>query len=223
MKSIDGWLDLCSGIGPGFPYAGIKLWERSPNLFCERDEYCRRIINLRFPGRPIATDVKRSDWRFTYATDLVSASPPCQPLSTEGKRLGADDDRDCIPAVLNAIRELQPKFAVIENVPGLLNCPDRPGSDQLYFAGILKHLSESGYDAEWQCIGSSAFFAPWVRARVLITAIARSVKLDWSRTASWEEQIRLSVNELGITNQFGGNGPGIPRIFLQSAAGFSNP
>jgi Site-specific DNA methylase len=160
MKSIDGWLDLCSGIGAGFPYAGIKLWGRSPNLFCEKDEYYRRIINQRYPGRPIATDVNRTEWKFNYNTNLITATPPCQPFSVDGNQLGSNDVKNCFPAVLSAIRELQPQFTVIKNVAGLLSCRTRPGNDQPYFAGILNELSESGYDVEWQAISLAHFGAP---------------------------------------------------------------
>ncbi|WP_422756990.1 DNA cytosine methyltransferase [Microcoleus anatoxicus] len=218
MQHIDGWLDLCSGVGAGFPYAGIKLWERQPNQFCEKDSYCRNILKLRYPSsNGIFADVNYLDDDDDAKPDLITASPPCQPFSVDGKRLAATDDRNCIPAVLTAIRNYKPKFAVIENVVGLLNCPyspgDKPGS---YFGYVLDSLSASGYDAEWICIGSDEFAAPWRRQRLLVIAIARCLEFDWSEVTSWQNQIRTSI--AGIEPDFStrSRGPGIPRKWLST-------
>ncbi|WP_445302017.1 DNA cytosine methyltransferase, partial [Microcoleus sp. N9_B4] len=120
MQSIDGWLDLCSGIGAGFPYAGIKLWERSPNYFCEWNSYCRRILARRFPGIYRIDDIRKCDFNLNSSVQLITASPPCQPFSVDGKRLAVNDSRNCFPDVLRAIQTARPNFAVIENVGGLL-------------------------------------------------------------------------------------------------------
>lgn len=52
------------------------------------------------------------------AVDLLWASPPCQPYSRAGAGLGADDARDGWPATLAAVREVRPRWVVIENVVG---------------------------------------------------------------------------------------------------------
>ena len=207
MQSIDGWLDLCSGIGAGFPYAGIKLWGRAPDIFCEWDSYCRRILAARFPRIYKIDDIKKCNFNLSSKVELITASPPCQPFSVDGKRLGADDERDCFPAVLAAIRQLRPQFAIIENVTGLLTCSKQPGAEQLYFTEILEHLSESGYLCEWQCIGSSAFQAPWMRTRLIIIAIARSIEWRGEQPTPWENQIRDSIKSIGIDSRWGSCGP----------------
>ena len=50
--------------------------------------------------------------------DLLWASPPCQPYSRAGKRLGASDARDGWPATLATIEQIRPRWAIIENVRG---------------------------------------------------------------------------------------------------------
>ena len=58
-------------------------------------------------------------WRHDgQSVDLLWASPPCQPYSRAGKQRGADDERDGWPATLAAIREVQPRWVVTENVVG---------------------------------------------------------------------------------------------------------
>ena len=220
MQHIDGWLDLCSGVGAGFPYAGIKLWERSPDYFCEWNNYCNSILRRRYPEvQQRFSNIKALDFKseFDNEVQLITASPPCQPFSVDGKRLAATDTRNCIPDVLRAIRELQPQFAIIENVAGLLNCPYSPGDKAgSYFSYILDSLSSCGYDAEWHCVGSDEFASPWRRQRLLIIAIARSTKLEWSEITPWQKQIRESVSGVRIDFNAGSRGPGIPRNWLST-------
>jgi DNA (cytosine-5)-methyltransferase 1 len=194
-------LDLCSGIGAGFPLAATQLGGFHLVGLCECDEWCQSILKLRYPGVPIISDVKRYDFsssnkyrRYTDI-DLVTGSPPCQPFSIEGKRQGADDPRNCFPAVTHAIAKLQPKFFCIENVTGLLNCPYKPGASRSYFRYVLGYLSEFGFDCEWVCISSGHFSAPFRRERVLLVGVSRRLELQWQRATPWINQIREQVEE----------------------------
>lgn len=68
-------------------------------------------------------DVVEGDVRTCLAAlptepELLWASPPCQPHSRAGRRLGSDDPRDCWPATMGAIRLLRPRMIVVENVLG---------------------------------------------------------------------------------------------------------
>ena len=50
-------VDLCSGIGGfslGFQWANLS----KTIMFCDTEEWCRKILNQNFPNIPIATDVK---------------------------------------------------------------------------------------------------------------------------------------------------------------------
>ena len=59
------------------------------------------------------------EWQWDGSSvDLLWASPPCQPYSRAGKRLGASDARDGWPATLATIDEVRPQWVVIENVRG---------------------------------------------------------------------------------------------------------
>ena len=56
----------------------------------------------------------------TAQCDFLIATPPCQGMSTAGKQLKDDPRNRLITVVANAIEELKPKFALIENVPEML-------------------------------------------------------------------------------------------------------
>ncbi|MBE9130120.1 MULTISPECIES: DNA cytosine methyltransferase [unclassified Coleofasciculus] len=185
------WADFCSGIGAGFPYAGCRVPGLNLVVTCDTDSYCRDILLSRYKRAACIRDIRA--WRAVrqeFGTiDLFTASPPCTPFSIQGKRKGASDERDCIPALLEAIALSTPRFWCIENVPGLLSCPLRPGAGVgTYFTFILSEMELFGYDVEWLCVESSHFAAPWRRKRLLMVGFARGIIPQQPRP--WIEQVR---------------------------------
>lgn len=66
-------------------------------------------------------DVRAYDFAQHHGTvDFVSGGPPCQPFSMGGKHRGMADERNMFPQAVRAIREIQPKAFIFENVKGLL-------------------------------------------------------------------------------------------------------
>ena len=106
-----------------------------------------------FDGRP---------WR--GCVDIVTAGFPCQPFSIAGKGLAEADPRNGWPAVIRILREVRPRFALLENVPGLLAKP--------YARVIFGELAEAGFDAEWDCITAEEVGANHRRERLWMLAYA---------------------------------------------------
>jgi DNA (cytosine-5)-methyltransferase 1 len=100
------------------------------------------------------------DWGKVERPDIICGGYPCQPFSHAGKRNGTADPRHLWPAMHNAICELRPRYALMENVRGHLSL----GGD------VLADLAEIGYDAEWQVISAAAVGALHKRDRVFIVA-----------------------------------------------------
>lgn len=69
-------IDLCSGVGAGFPLAMVITGGFKLNGLCEPDEFCCARLRDRFPNIPIHPDV-RDLWLEQGDTDLISCSPPC--------------------------------------------------------------------------------------------------------------------------------------------------
>ncbi|MDB9476224.1 DNA cytosine methyltransferase [Dolichospermum circinale] len=58
--------------------------------------------------------------------DLVTGGPPCQPFSTAGKRGSVMDPRGSLfMDFIRIVKEVQPRFFLMENVKGLLSAPLR--------------------------------------------------------------------------------------------------
>ncbi|NJM22375.1 MAG: DNA (cytosine-5-)-methyltransferase [Richelia sp. SL_2_1] len=191
-------IDLCSGVGAGFPLWGIITRKVELCGLCETDEWCREILQQRFPDVPIYGDVRDLQLR-KGEIDCITSSPPCQPFTVEGKRLAAADPRDCIPPVLRVVTTAQPKFFCLENVPGLLSAPRYPGDEPgTYFKQMLRQLQISGYDAQWIVVGTRFHFGTrWSGKRLLLIATSGSLKFEWERATPWEHQVRSQSQETG--------------------------
>lgn len=144
---------------------------------CEIDPYCNLVLESRWPGLPYWEDIRHVTARkFAKKTGiapgelaLLSAGIPCQPHSYAGARQGSDDERDLKDETIRCVREIRPRWVLVENVPGLLS-----SDDGRYFGDFLRELAGLGYDAGWASIRASDIGAKHIRKRVGIVAYARS-------------------------------------------------
>ncbi len=114
--------------------------------------------------------------------DLICGGFPCQPVSHAGKRRGSADERWLWPEFLRIIREVRPRWALVENVPGLLSID----AGRL-FGGVLRDLAESGYDAEWDIVSAADVGAPHLRERVFIVAHTQHARRQQAEAAAPQE------------------------------------
>src|SRR6478736_578020 len=157
-------LDLFSGIG-GFSI-GLERAGFETVAFCEIEEFPRSILKRHWPEVPIYEDIRkltaerlRSDG---ISVDVICGGFPCQGVSIAGRGAGLDDPRSAMWWEYHrVIREVMPRFTIIENSPKLR---DRG------LQAILVALDEIGYDAEWHCIPASHVGAPHRRDRIWIIA-----------------------------------------------------
>jgi DNA (cytosine-5)-methyltransferase 1 len=145
------------GIDLGLERAG---WECRWQV--EWDAYCQRVLAKHWPDVPRYGDIATVDWSGVERVDLLAGGFPCQPFSVAGKQRRLADDRWLWPEFARAIRDLRPRYVLVENVPGLLV---GGGMD-----AVLGELAELGFDAEWESIPAAAVGAPHLRYRVWIVA-----------------------------------------------------
>lgn len=125
----------------------------------------------------IEDDVRNVDWATFRDVDLVAGGPPCQPFSAAGLAAGKNDQRDMWPEAIRAVREMQPRAFLFENVRGLL----RP-SFASYLENIVEALECGGRSSEARAyevavipVNAADYGAPQKRERVLIAGIRRDV------------------------------------------------
>ena len=112
-------------------------------------------------------------WRPTKRArvDLVSGGVPCPPFSIAGRQLGAKDERDLFPAILELVGAVKPNAVMIENVRGLLG-----KKFDGYREEILDELKEvHGYHGEWELLEAHDFGVPQLRPRSILVAAKPSV------------------------------------------------
>lgn len=160
----------------------------------EIDNACRKTILKNHPEIALIGDIRSyfpeelkgiAGLSEDDEIDLIVGGPPCQAFSTAGKRKTFEDERgNVFLNFVNVITTLRPKFAVIENVRGLLSAPlsHRPHNlrgvtfEDLKPAelpgGALNHiitrLEEGGYSVSFNLYNSANFGTPQKRERVVI-------------------------------------------------------
>jgi DNA (cytosine-5)-methyltransferase 1 len=176
------------GLDQGLEKAGIHLL-----MACEMDKACRRTITANRPDIGLLGDV----WKYSADDirvaaglgpdddlDVMVGGPPCQAFSTAGARRGFQDERgNAFLRYIDLILELRPKYAVIENVRGLLSAPmthtphsERdddwtpdsngvPGGALLF---ILQRLNAGGYGITFNLYNAANFGVPQSRERVIL-------------------------------------------------------
>lgn len=97
------------------------------------------------------------------SVQLVVGGPPCQPWSTGGLRRAQKDSRDGFPAMLRALRVIQPDAFLIENVAGL-----ERGSTRAYFFELIRSLCGLGYEVSSKTLNAADFGVPQHRHRTFI-------------------------------------------------------
>ncbi len=127
---------------------------------CEWADYPTKVLEKHWPDVERWRDVKDfTGESFRERTGLntvtvISGGFPCQPHSLAGKRKASTDERDLWPEYRRIISEVRPKWVVAENVRGLLS-----SEDGRFFRGILRDLSDLGFNVGW-----ATYPACWVGA-----------------------------------------------------------
>lgn len=154
---------LFAGIGGfdlGLERAGMRsVWQS------EIDPYCQRVLARHWPDVLRVPDVRNVGADTVPPVDLICGGFPCQPVSEAGLQKAQDDPRWLWPQFARVVRELRPRYVLVENVRGLR----RRG-----FGDVIGDLADLGYDAEWASIRAADIGAPHRRERVWIVAYPHS-------------------------------------------------
>jgi len=184
----------------GFRHAAVIEWNHDAcDTFRENQERHTRFEWPVFEG-----DVRK----FNYNTlrggaVVVSGGPPCQPFSLGGRHRGYTDERDMFPEAVRAVRELQPKAFIFENVKGLmretfstyfeyiflqLSHPflgrRTPESWREHRARLEKHHTSkhtrSDYNVVYRLLNAADYGVPQRRERVFLVGFRSDLAVEWS-------------------------------------------
>lgn len=155
-------LSLFTGIGGmdlAFEAAGGRVI-----AMCERDEFCKSVLNRHWPNIPVYNDVKTLRGEEIGTVDIIYGGFPCQPYSVCGQRKSKDDARHLWPECARLVKEIRPGWCVFENVPGILS---------LVADEICQDLERQNYSVGIFNYEAAAVGAAHRRARVFFVAHSR--------------------------------------------------
>jgi DNA (cytosine-5)-methyltransferase 1 len=160
-------LDLFSGIG-GFSYGLEQTGGFKTIAFCEKDEFCQKVLRKHWNDIKIYEDIRHIKGSEIKA-DIVTGGFPCQPFSVAGKQRGTDDDRYLWDETIRVVAETKPKWFIGENVDGLINIQEGKVLQQ-----IQKDLEAESFQVQCLVIPASGIGAWHQRKRVWIIGYSDS-------------------------------------------------
>ena len=165
IKQSNGYtvIDLfagCGGLALGFEAAGFQT------TGYEQDSDCCKTYetNLNSTCHNVFLD-ENSEFE---SADIVIGGPPCQPFSVNGHQKGVKDSRDGFPAFINAVKKINPKMWMFENVRGLLY------KNKWYLEKVIDDLSSLGYIPSIKMLNASNYGVPQNRERVIVVGSRKS-------------------------------------------------
>ena len=188
MKELT-YATVCSGIEcMSAAVAPLGGWR--PVFFSEIEPFPCSLLAHRYPEVPNLGDMTKitaemvgdEKWRITNGTDVIelagrlgvlAGGTPCQDVSVAGKRKGMAEGSGTRSSLAfhfaRLCRELQPRWVVWENVPGVLT--SNGGRD---FAHFVRSIGECGYSLAYRTMD-----AQWVRVDGLPRAVPQRRRRVW--------------------------------------------
>jgi len=177
-------LDLFSGTG-GFSLGLKRAGGFETVAFCENEPSCQKVLKKYWPDLPIYNDVKLLPYDQFDGVDLICGGFPCQDISIAKQNAeGLDGEKSGLwRYFFQAIGEIRPRFALVENVFAL----KIRGLDRL-----IGDLGSIGYDATWTIYDSQYFGVPQRRRRMYILAVRDGIPAN-SDIFECDERSRLDA------------------------------
>ncbi|WP_172599160.1 DNA cytosine methyltransferase [Rhizobium leguminosarum] len=161
-------LELCAGAGGlalGLEQAGFEHV-----ALIEFDKHAAATLRRNRPDwNVVEEDVRKVDFtEYRNRVDLLAGGLPCTPFSTVGEKKGKRDENDLLMEGVRAVREVEPKAFVFENVEGLLHARHAD-----YLATLLRKLSSAGYQTEIHRINTRDYGVAQDRSRIMIVGFRK--------------------------------------------------
>lgn len=169
-------IDLFAGAGGlhlGFEKAGFNI-----TLCVDNDKSVGKTHKLNYPHIPFENwniaDVTGQQISLRYGKpDIIIGGPPCQGFSTVGNRATSNDtirnQKDSrnrlIVQYSKLVRQLQPKFVVLENVLGIASY-----NNGYYIHTVTDNLRKCGYTVKAHIVNMADYGVPQLRKRYIIVA-----------------------------------------------------
>ncbi|MDR1033250.1 MAG: DNA cytosine methyltransferase [Bifidobacteriaceae bacterium] len=190
------------GLDLGFQNAGFDtIWAN------EYDWLICNTIELNFPNmeldRRSIRDIEADE---IPDSDGIIGGPPCQSWSEAGSGRGINDNRGRLFFdYIRILKHKQPKFFVVENVPGILAPRHRTA-----FSNFINEFRDAGYNVVYKLVNANDFGVPEDRKRVIIVGVRR----DLEKTFTFPKE---AINKPVLRDAIGDLPEAIPAKALNKA------
>lgn len=177
-------LGLFEGIG-GFAIASHWCGFESAQ-FVEIDPNAQKVLRHHFPDVPVHDDVQT--YQCTQGQfDIIVAGFPCTGTSGAGTKTGLNHPKSALfRDTLRIIYECKPRYAVVENPPGLVNRGLR---------AVLGGLRMAGYSSELIVISAARLGAGHRRQRLFVVSYPHIGGGNPTVTVTGPSEVRTLVQE----------------------------
>lgn len=102
--------------------------------------------------------------------DVVIAGPPCQGFSLTGPRNFDDPRNKLYLAVIEMVKQYNPKGFIIENVPGMATMYKGQVKDE-----VLRRFTEMGYNVDCRILKACDYGVPQMRKRLIFMGVRQDI------------------------------------------------
>lgn len=158
----------CGGFDVGVERCGHKVvWAN------DKFGPAAKTYRLNFPHVKFELGDIREIRRFPHA-GLVVGCYPCQGYSEGGRRKGDDDGNLLYREFARCLRQVQPKYFVVENVGGM---------GKLFNGRFLKNqittFRLAGYRVKWKILDAKDYGVPQQRKRIFIVGVRSDIDFEY--------------------------------------------
>jgi len=115
-----------------------------------------------------------------YKIDFIIATPPCQGMSTAGKQDKLDPRNQLISYAIDIIKDVKPKYVMLENVPQQLRTKIKIDDDEMLIPKYIESELGSIYEFNQDPIINSAHYGvPQNRERSIFLLARKDLGVKW--------------------------------------------
>ncbi len=165
----------CGGMSTGFEMSNFKT------VFAlEKDLWASETYKANHK-KTVVTNIDISNFSdFSIFKDKeidgVVGGPPCQGFSLSGKRDPNDPRNSLFVEFVRFVRNIQPKFFVMENVPGLLSMKTQNKENVVDI--IVSEFNKINYNVTYFKLNAAEFGVPQNRIRVFFIGLRKEIEFN---------------------------------------------
>lgn len=124
--------------------------------------------------------------------DIIIATPPCQGFSRACRNQDENDSRNLlIMPVISLVKEIQPKYVFIENVPQLLETEVTINGSKTLIQNYIESDLGNQYHINVNQINTENYGVPQSRKRTIILLTRKDQKVVWELPDESEDKVTL--------------------------------